>query len=224
MSASSFPIPQMKSLRHLVTFLLLCLAGVAAKAQSPIYLFDDFTDGTVVLKNRSVVKTKFNLDIFHDKFLYKDGDQIMEMTDFSNVATVMIGERTFIPQGKSLYEVIEITPENNLLVKWHRKKNPMGKKGAYDQLVHGSSTQSLDPEYYSPSLSKRGGEEVMNTISENKYGLFMNGNFRTFTDKRSFLKLFPGRKDALETAIDEQHLLFSDFEDVVTLVKIAVQP
>ena len=132
--------------------------------------------------------------------------------------------RTFIPQGKSLYEVIEITPENNLLVKWHRKKNPMGKKGAYDQLVHGSSTQSLDPEYYSPSLSKRGGEEVMHTISENKYGLIMNGKFRTFMDKRSFLKLFPDRKDALETAIDEQHLLFSDFEDVVTLVKIAVQP
>lgn len=132
------------------TFLFL---GLSASAQAPVYLFEDFTDGTVVLKNRSVVKTRFNLDIFHDKFLYKDGEQIMEMTDFSNVAVVTIGDRTFVPQGKSLYEVIDLGGENSLFVKHHQKKNPLGKKGAYEQIVHGSSTQSIDPEYYSPSLT-----------------------------------------------------------------------
>ena len=213
----------MKSLKHLVVAVLLSLTGLSANAQSPIYLFEDFTDGTVVLKNRSVVKTKFNLDIFHDKFLYMDGDQIMEMTDFSNVSTVLIGDRTFVPQGSTLYEVIELDPENNLLVKWHRKNNPMGKKGAYEQIAHASSTQSLDPNYYSPSVTKEAARDEMRTISENRYGMLSNGKFRTFTDKRSFLKLFPDRKAELETFINEQHLLFTDFDDVITIARFAIQ-
>lgn len=213
----------MKSLKHLVAAVFLALTGLSAFAQSAIYLFDDFTDGTVVLKNRSVVKTKFNLDIFHDKFLYMDGDQVMEMTDFSNVSTVLIGDRTFIPQGKALYEVIELDPENNLLVKWHRKKNPMGKKGAYDQIAHASSTQSLDPDYYSPSVTKEAARDEMRTISENRYGMLSNGKLHTFTDKRSFLKLFPDRKEELEAFINEQHLLFTNADDVITLVKYAIR-
>ena len=213
----------MKSLKCLVAAVLLSLTGLSANAQSPIYLFDDFTDGTVVLKNRSVVKTKFNLDIFHDKFLYMDGDQIMEMTDFSNVSTVLIGDRTFIPQGNALYEVIELDPENNLLVKWHRKNNPMGKKGAYDQIAHASSTQSLDPNYHSPSVTKEAARDQMRTVSENRYGMLSNGKFRTFTDKRSFLKLFPDRKAELEAFINEQHLLFTEFDDVITIARYAIR-
>lgn len=213
----------MKSLKHLVAAVLLSLTGLSASAQSAIYLFDDFTEGTVVLKNRSVVKTKFNLDIFHDKFLYMDGDQVMEMTDFSNVTTVLIDNRTFIPQGNALYEVIELDPENNLLVKWHRKNNPMGKKGAYEQIAHASSTQSLDPNYYSPSVTKEAAKDEMRTVSENKYGMLSNGKFRTFTDKRSFLKLFPDRKAELEAFINEQHLLFTSPDDVITVAKYAVR-
>ena len=213
----------MKSLKRFVAAVLLSLTGLSATAQSAIYLFDDFTDGTVVLKNRSVVKTKFNLDIFHDKFLYMDGDQIMEMTDFSNVSTVLIGDRTFIPQGNVLYEVIELDPDNNLLVKWHRKNNPMGKKGAYDQIAHASSTQSLDPNYYSPSVTKEAAKDQMRTVSENKYGMLSNGKFRTFTDKRSFLKLFPDRKKELEAFIDEEHLLFSDIDDVIKIARYAIR-
>lgn len=213
----------MKSLKHVVAAVLLFLTGLSATAQRPIYLFDDFTEGTVVLKNRSVVKTKFNLDIFHDKFLYMDGDQIMEMTDFSNVSTVLIGDRTFVPQGNHLYEVIELDPEHSLLVKWHRKNNPMGKKGAYDQITHASSTQSLDPNYYSPSVNERGGKDEMRTVTENKYGMLSNGKFRTFTDKRSFLKLFPDRKAELDAFIDEQHLLFTNVDDVVTVARYAIR-
>lgn len=207
---------------HLFLSGAFLLLGLSAAAQAPVYLFDEFTEGTVLLKNRSVVKTKFNLDLFHDKFLYMDGEEIMEMTDFSNVSVVTIGGRTFVPQGKSLYELIELDGENSLLVKRHRKKNPMGKKGAYDQILHGSSAQSIDPEYYSPSLTKRGGEEVMNILSDNKYGLLSGGKFRAFSDKRSFLKLFPARKQSLESYINNENILFSEVEDVIQLVKFAL--
>ena len=208
---------------HLFLSAAALVLGLSAAAQAPIYLFEEFTDGTVLLKNRSVVKTKFNLDIFHDKFLYMDGDQIMEMTDFSNVSMVTIDGRTFLPQGKSLYELIELDGENSLLVKRHQKKNPMGKKGAYEQVLHGTNAQSIDPEYYSPSLTKRGGEEVMNTISDNKYGILTGGKFRAFNDKRSFLKLYSERKDLLESYINVENILFSNVDDVIRLVQFALK-
>ena len=208
---------------HLFLSAAALFLGLSAAAQAPIYLFEEFTDGTVLLKNRSVVKTKFNLDIFHDKFLYMDGDQIMEMTDFSNVSMVTIDGRTFLPQGKSLYELIELDGENSLLVKRHQKKNPMGKKGANEQVLHGTNAQSIDPEYYSPSLTKRGGEEVMNTISDNKYGILTGGKFRAFNDKRSFLKLYSERKDLLESYINVENILFSNVDDVIRLVQFALK-
>ena len=39
------------------------------------------------------------------------------------------------------------------------------------------------------------------------------------SDRRSFLKLFPDRKGELEDYIAERSLLFSDVEQVITLLK-----
>lgn len=211
-------------MKKIVLFTLLLCLSLASFAQRPMYLFKEYTDGTAALKGRSVVKTKFNYDTFHDKLLYMDGDQIMEMTDFSNILAVYIGDRTFVPQGKSLYEVVELGDSpSKLLIKWHQKKNPLGKKGAYDQVLHGSSAQSIDPEYYSISLKERGGEEVFDLIVENYYGLLTNGKFKKFSDRRSFLKLFPGKQAEIETYIDENHLLFSNPDDVIAIARFAAQ-
>ena len=198
------------------------LASLSATAQSPIYLFEEYADGTVILKDHSVVKTQLNLDIFHDKFLYKEGDQVMEMTDLSNIAAVYIGERTFIPQGRFLYEVLRLDDENNLLVKWHQKKIPMGRKAGYDQIAHGQNTQALPTGYYSPSPTQTDESVVMRTVSENKYGILSQGSVRSFADRRSFLKLFPDHKMQIEAFIAENHVSFSRLEDVVSLTKYAL--
>jgi hypothetical protein len=211
----------MKALKSFFTAVIFSLTSLSAAAQAPIYLFEEFTDGTVLLKNRSVVKTKFNLDIFHDKFLYMDGDQIMEMTDFSNVSVVTIGGRTFIPRDKSLYETIELDGEHSLFIKRHQKKNPLGKKVGYDQVAHGMNTQSLNPEYYSQTVTNRS-QEVMVTVTDNKYFLLSGGKFRGFTDRRSFLKLFPDRKVAIEAYMDTNHILFTDEDNVVALTRFAL--
>ena len=210
-------------MRALKIFVLAASLAVSAtlSAQSPVYLFPDYTAGSVALKNRTFVKTKLNLDTFHDKLYYMDGDQIMELDNLSDVSAVYIGDRTFIPQGKSLYEVVDLGTGTTLLVKWHQKKDPLGKKGAYDQVAHASSTISIDPNYHSPSVFQRGGEEVMLTITDNTYGFLMDGKFKKFVDKRSFLKLFPAKKEAIEQFIEEGNLLFTRPDDVIAVAKFA---
>ena len=217
-----FQTSVMRKRSILVLVLLLGAIGIL-RAQSPIYLFTDFTDGSIALKNRTFVKTKYNYDTFHDKLLYMDGDQVMELTDYSDIVSVYIGDRTFVPLGGVLYEVVDLGDSPVvLMVKWHQKKNPIGKKGAYDQLNHASSSISIDPEYYSVSLKERGGEQVFNTIVENSYGLLFDGKFKKFSDKRSLLKLFPDRKAEIEAFITENHLLFSQPDDVIAICKFAV--
>ncbi len=198
--------------------------SLALNAQRPIYLFKEFTQGSVALKNRTFVKTTFNYDTLHDKLLYMDGDQIMELSDYSDVQSVFIGERMFIPQGKSLYEVVDLGESpSKLLIRWHQKKNPLGKKGAYDQVTHASNAVSIDPEYYSVSLKERGGEEVFDTIVENSYGILTQGKFKKFTDRRSFLKQFSDHKTEIENYIDGNHLLFNRPDDVIAIARYAVQ-
>lgn len=211
-------------MKRFVLVALLWILGFVAWAQSPIYLFKEFTKGTVALKNRSFVKTTFNYDTFHDKLLYMDGDQMMELADFSEVQSVMIGDRLFLPQGNALYEVVDLGDNPaKLLIKWHQKKNPLGKKGAYDQVNHGTNAVSIDPEYYGVSLKERGGEEVFDTIVENSYGILSKGQFKRFADKRSFLRQFSGHKKEIEAYIDDNHLLFTNPDDVIAIATFAVQ-
>lgn len=224
MRPASFSSISLMRMKKIVLFTLFMCLGFTSLAQSPIYLFPEFTDGTVALRNRSFVKTKFNYDTFHDKLLYLDGDQTMEMTDYSEVFSVYIGERTFVPQGRSLYEVIELGDNPaKLLIKWHQKKNALGKKGAYDQVLHGSSAQSIDPEYYSISLKERGGQQVFDLVVENSYGILSEGQFKKFSDRRSFLKLFPGKQEQIGAYIDENHLLFNKPDDVIAIARFAAQ-
>ncbi|MBR1699339.1 MAG: hypothetical protein IJ714_06105 [Bacteroidales bacterium] len=211
-------------MKRIGAVLLMLGMSLALNAQRPIYLFKEFTQGSVALKNRTFVKTTFNYDTLHDKLLYMDGDQIMELSDYSNVQSVFIGERMFIPQGKSLYEVVDLGESpSKLLIRWHQKKNPLGKKGAYDQVTHASNAVSIDPEYYSVSLKERGGEEVFDTIVENSYGILTQGKFKKFTDRRSFLKQFSGHKTEIENYIDGNHLLFNRPDDVIAIARYAVQ-
>ena len=213
----------MKNKKLLLAVIALVLSG-CAWAQRPIYLFPEFTSGSVTLKNHSFVKTTFNYDTFHDKLLYMDGDNVMELNDFSNIHSVYIGDRTFIPYGRALYEVIDLESDSvHLLIRWHQKKNPLGKKGAYDQVNHATNAVSLDPEYYSVSLRERGGAEVFDTIIENSYGILSQGEFKRFSDRRSFLKLFPHYKDSINDYIDRNHLLFTNPEDVIAIARYASQ-
>ena len=109
-------------MKRLGAVLLMLGMSLALNAQRPIYLFKEFTQGSVALKNRTFVKTTFNYDTLHDKLLYMDGDQIMELSDYSDVQSVFIGERMFIPQGKSLYEVVDLGESpSKLLIRWHQK-------------------------------------------------------------------------------------------------------
>ena len=192
--------------RKITSIVLLLCMGLAASAQSPIYLFPEFTKGTVALKNHTFVKTTLNYDTFHDKLLYMDGDQQMELSDFSNVATIFIGDRTFIPEGRLLYEMVDLGESpSKLLIRWHQKKNPMGKKGAYGQVAEGT-----------------GGEQVFDTIVENSYGLLLNGKLKKFSDRKSFLKLFPDKKERIQEFIDREHILFTNPEDVIAVARFAV--
>lgn len=211
-------------MKRIGAVLLMLGMSLALNAQRPIYLFKEFTQGSVALKNRTFVKTTFNYDTLHDKLLYMDGDQIMELSDYSDVQSVFIGERMFIPQGRSLYEVVDLGESpSKLLIKWHQKKNPLGKKGAYDQVNHATNAVSIDPEYYSISLKERGGEEVFDTVVENSYGILTQGKFKKFNDRRSFLKQFPDHKADIENYIDGNHLLFNRPDDVIAIARYAVQ-
>lgn len=212
-------------MKKLICLLLLAWSTLNVAAQSAIYLFPEFTPGTIAMKNKSIVKTEFNLDVFHDKLFYMDGDQIMELDDLSNVASLHIGDRAFVPVGRYLYEIIDIEgSEGNLLVKWHRKKNPMGKKGAYGQVAHASSTISIDPGAIAPSaptLSARGPEEVYDTVHDNSYIYVRDGRQYRFSDKKSLLKIFPDHKDAISAYIDRERLSFLTPEDVFRAVTFA---
>ena len=61
--------------------------------------------------------------------------------------------------------------------------------------------------------------EVYRRSNRNTYYIMRNGKMMKFKDKKSLLKLFPGRKDEIEKLLKEDKTMFKNVEDVVELME-----
>ena len=134
----------MKSL-PLICLIFCCCFNLEAQETTPSnkeYLFDSFTDGKALLKNKRFNQTKFNYNCVYQELHFLNNGEDMTMDNNSNIDTIYIDNRKFIPH---LNRFLEDIPVNNtvLLVDYKTKAVPFAKKGAFGIATQGS-VQAID--------------------------------------------------------------------------------
>lgn len=119
----------MKSL-PLICLIFCCCFNLEAQETTPSnkeYLFDSFTDGKALLKNKRFNQTKFNYNCVYQELHFLNNGEDMTMDNNSNIDTIYIDNRKFIPH---LNRFLEYIPVNNtvLLVDYKTKAVPFAKK------------------------------------------------------------------------------------------------
>lgn len=189
----------------------------AIKAQNAIQLFPEFQEGTILMRNKAIIKSKVNYDTSHDKLLYKEGNTVMELTNIADIDTIYIKQHKFIVSGLGFYEV-KTLQKGMLFIKWHLKAVNIGKKGAYGQTTQ-SYVQNINTSTFNNSgIINYESSDMFEMNNYNQYSIDLtNGKIKRFHDKKSFFKLFPEHIMDIKNFMNEAHINFQHIDDIVKL-------
>lgn len=214
-------IDREKYMRKYILFNLIFLAFTfnAYTQKSRIYLFDDFTQGVVLMKNNSRISTFLNYDASNKQMLFMDKDEKMILTGLETIDSVFIGSRKFIPGRQEIFlEVIDVS-NGTVYINWQLKQQIQGKRGAYGQTVQGSvETIDINMVKQQAGIEERKSAEVQSLKNQNEYWLRRDKKIVKFKDKKSLLKLFPEEEEEINDFIRKNKIDMKIIPNVVELI------
>lgn len=219
------------------------------KQDSIILAFPEFIDGVVYFKNQTKNNAKLNYNHYKQELLFmgKDAnneDAALKVDNMSEISFVVMDDRSFIPIGTALGEILVNDIVGLVLSK---KVNVLEKKvGAYGtggstasisnvQSIQGSgqSSGSAQGAMSSPGQSatsysgtNHSGSANQHTFSadvefKNDERLFLMKDLKVYPlTKKNLLKRFPKISDFIDQYIEENNPDFSDEEDMIKFVSI----
>ncbi len=208
----------------LLTFLSLTTVW---SQQTRMQLFEQFKDALVIGNNGNRYMASVNFDYAIGEFVFIDKsnrDLVKQFADPAKIRHIKIGERFFLPTAYSgsPTEIISVEPHFHI---HHRGIF----KNAPKPLTYGGSTQTASVDSYTGNFRGSGlvsAQKLNNKTlerTENEYEVKIGKRTRSFSDRKSFLKLFPkSQRTELETYIDKQKIDFLSPEQAFQLYKYAI--
>ncbi|WP_289003835.1 hypothetical protein [uncultured Parabacteroides sp.] len=188
--------------------------------QSGIFLFDQFADGKILLTDKRCIETQFNYNCEKQELYYKDGNEYQMMYNTSNIDTLYIQNRKFVPsrEGASFFECIPVG-EDILLVDWKVKLHYKGKRGAMGVVTQSGGQASVDVALMQNKGLSFPTNSVYKKDYQNTYRTCLDGQQVSFSNLKSFLKLYPDtRRKAIRQLVKEQSIHFDDPWQVAKLI------
>lgn len=179
------------------------------------FVFPDFSVGVVKMKNKEKLALALNYNIVTEKMVFRQKNQIFDMVDYSNVDTVYIHERRFVPFENVFYEVLVNAPVSLLQHKGIIKSPP--RPAAY------GGTSELSSSTYVSNL--RMGNDVYRLNSDEpiiiepdpiiwiRKDIEMNAVF----NQKNLLKIFSDRKSEIKEFISQKRI---DSKNPIHLISV----
>lgn len=218
-----------------IFLLILSIFPLAISAQQfkRVFLFDDFIQAQIKFRNSSVSVVLLNYDASNKTMLFRQGMEIMEMTDLTQIDSIIIGKRKFVPAANKFYEVIFLK-EGNVYVDWLLKEINIGAKGALGTVTQASvknlymSDWGLNgTEMYTPyERQKLRSTDVYKRKNDNTYYISVKGKLEKVKTLKHLKKIFVRRKDELERFAKEQNIDMKNIHDVLVILNycMGIQP
>lgn len=209
------------------TSLLLLLFPFVSGAQDMempegIFLYKQFTDGKILLTDERFIEAKFNYDCDKQELFYKDGNEYLTMYNTSNIDTLYIQNRKFIPtrDGNRFYECIP-AGEETLLVDWKVKLSYKGQRGAMGVVTQSGGQASVDMELMRNQGMSNLDKNVYKKDYKNTYHIYLDKRLVSFNNLKSFIKLYPDtHQKTIRQLAKKQSVHFDNPWQVAKLVAI----
>jgi hypothetical protein len=211
-------------MKKYVLIILTAFTGCTVSAQADRnvkqltqYLFPEFTEGSVLQKSGTVVKTKLNYNTLTQEMIFKQGDQNLALADPASVDTVYLDNEKFIYANNVFYEVAVAAPVS-LYIQYSSEINSSGNETGFGKTQTSAASGLTDlknsGKAYSLSLT-----EEYTIRNKTNYFLKKAGNFIAVNNIKDVKKIFPEKAGLIDDYAKKNKVNFKRADDVIKLVE-----
>lgn len=214
-------------MKKLLFAFTLCFISLVSKSQENInyvshYLFQEFSEGMIVMKHRGAYKASLNYNLITNELVFENNNVRYAIAKDSliNIDTVIINDKRLILVRNSFVEVIHLS-SFELYVDHKCKVNSPGSPAAYGGTSYTSATSSVS------SMYSTGGTYLFEVPEGYKiepyyiYWIKKNGELKRFTNIKQISKYYESKKDKIKLYIKENNIKFNDVNGITNLFRFA---
>jgi hypothetical protein len=212
----------MKHLFYLLIFNLLLPTSYSQEKVTELshYLFPEFNEGIILMKNGIKHKALLNYNSLTEEMIFKDKGKMLAIgkTELELTDTVFIMDRKFFTLNNKFVELI-IHSICDLYAEHKCSVLLPGKPAGYG----GTSQTSAVTSYSSINSGGRLYELKLPEDYEIKpytlYWLKKNGELNKFINLKQLMKLYDDKKDLFKAYVNEHEVKYDNQESIVQLIK-----
>ncbi len=181
------------------------------------YLFPEFTEGSVLQKSGTVTKTQLNYNTLTQEMIFKQNDTFLALDKISDIDTVFLNHKKFIPGDNMFYEVATQMPVA-LLIQHISEIIPPGNETGYGKSQTSAVTNITD--------LKSGGRAYALSLPDeysfkNKTAYFVkkDGNYIPVSNIKDVKKVFAGKDALIDDYTKKNKVSFKKDNDVIMLIE-----
>jgi len=187
-------------------------------SDSPQFLFPQFTDGAVFMKDGTVARVKLNYDAVWDQMQFMGTDNvIMTIANPEKVIKIEISKRTFVYMKNYFVEVISVG-NVSLYARIHQQRI-VKKASGYGGTSTASSVQSVTT--FTGGDRTNGALAINDDVSYKKdVTLYISIKEKTkvISSLNDLVRSFPSKKDLVKKELEKEDTQYSSIESVKKLI------
>lgn len=181
-------------------------------------LFESFVNGSVRLKNGNIEQALLNYDTQNQSIVFKKQGQVLVLTNLSEVDTVYIENRKFIPVEKNtFYEILIGSVQVALYVAYSNKKKPVVATVEHSGAIRKANTDvsnTVSGAYLSRPFNANYTLEITR-----HYWLRRGHSFYKANNEKQLVKVFPFKDhEKIKAYIKENNITFSETDHIIKLI------
>lgn len=234
--------------RKLSVFVAACVmmvAAVAANAQqvikqvnassaaevmkrmptNAVYVYDDFTPGTVYFKDGTRARANLNYCFLLDEMHFRGNDGKVEaLANAENVTLVKIGDDAYFYAGKlSFVQMVVYDDDVRLCYKRHTSlATDTDAIGAYGTHSETSSASRVQSNFYRPGITDLNNIRDLKYTVKDEYVLLAGGKMITIRSAKAYEKAFPKLKKDIKEYVSRNKFDAKNPDDVVALMEYCI--
>lgn len=184
------------------------------------YLFPEFQNGVVLLKNGVKNNAKLNYNAASEEVVFDENGKILALADalLPQIDTVFIADDKFVRLNNKFLKIITDEPGVKLFAEHKCRLIPPGKPAAYGGTSQTSSTTSYssimaDGRVYNLKLP-----EDFKIIPYNVFWLNKNGKLQSFSNMSQLKKIYREKKKTIDAYLKKNDVKLTDEKSITELI------
>jgi hypothetical protein len=182
----------------------------------PQFLNSEFLASRVKMKAGKDLNLIMNYNLVTEKMVFLQKDQVYDLLNQGFIDTIYMGNKKFITHEKVFFEVHPGEP-STLFVQHRGRLMSPPKPAGYGGTSELSSSTYMNRVEMGSQVYNMKLEDALRVKYDPLYWVQTKDNMVSFVNEKQFLKIFPGKEDAIKQYIKKNKLKFEKLDDIIKI-------